>query len=48
PKEVVAVRRVHAASKLFAAVAHYVVVSLSDLSGVIALFNARLAQVERP
>ncbi|ECD1437153.1 phosphonoacetaldehyde hydrolase, partial [Salmonella enterica subsp. enterica serovar Enteritidis] len=47
-KEDVAVRREHAASKLYAAGAHYVVDSLADLSGVIAHINARLAQGERP
>ncbi|ENQ2923191.1 phosphonoacetaldehyde hydrolase [Salmonella enterica] len=47
-KEDVAVRREHAASKLYAAGAHYVVDSLADLPGVIAHINARLAQGERP
>lgn len=40
--------REHAASKLYAAGAHYVVDSLADLPGVIAHINARLAQGERP
>ena len=43
-----ATRREHAASKLYAAGAHYVVDSLADLPGVIAEINARLAKGERP
>ena len=44
----IATRREHAASKLYAAGAHYVVDSLADLPGVIAEINARLAKGERP
>ena len=41
-------RREHAAGKLYAAGAHYVVDTLADLPGVIADINRRLAQGERP
>lgn len=48
PVAEIATRREHAASKLYAAGAHYVVDSLADLPGVIAEINARLAKGERP
>ncbi|ADO46320.1 phosphonoacetaldehyde hydrolase [[Enterobacter] lignolyticus] len=47
PQEVAA-RREHAAEKLYAAGAHYVIDSLANLPEVIARINARLAQGERP
>lgn len=46
--EEIATRREHAAGKLYAAGAHYVVDSLADLPGVIAEINTRLAKGERP
>ena len=46
--EEIATRREIAASKLYAAGAHYVVDTLADLPGVIAEINARLAKGERP
>ena len=46
--EEIAARREHAAGKLYAAGAHYVVDTLADLPGVIADINRRLAQGERP
>ena len=46
--EEIAARREHAAGKLSAAGAHYVVDTLADLPGVIADINRRLAQGERP
>ena len=46
--EEIATRREHAAGKLYAAGAHYVVDSLADLPGVIADINARMAKGERP
>lgn len=46
--EEIATRREHAAGKLYAAGAHYVVDSLADLPDVIADINARLTKGERP
>ncbi|WP_281549271.1 phosphonoacetaldehyde hydrolase [Kluyvera cryocrescens] len=46
--EEIATRREHAAGKLYAAGAHYVVDSLADLPGVIAEINTRLAKGEHP
>ncbi|MDR0219769.1 MAG: phosphonoacetaldehyde hydrolase [Enterobacteriaceae bacterium] len=44
----IATRRDSAASKLYAAGAHYVIDSLADLPKVIAVINSRLAKGERP
>lgn len=46
--EEIATRREHAAGKLYAAGAHYVIDTLAELPAVIAQINARLAQGERP